>query len=337
MEDKYKIALTNIRPYFLLIWNAKKTIIYLNIVVALVTLGFLIFFVKPVYKSTVTLFPDYGGKSMLGGLGSLASLAGISVGETNPMDIYRNVVFSESVIEPVVYKKYKTKAFSDSVNLIQYFEIEPNVSGEDIDPDRARFVKFFDQFTGSLMKVDFESLTKIISITVKMPERKLSEDVANEVIKSLDEYIRTKRKSYASMQRFYLEKRIRQVSDSLRSAEEALKYFRETNKSLGQSAELMLKQERLTRLTQIQTTIYIELIKQVEFAKLDEIRDAPVLNVKEFAKDPIEKDGPNRRMFFLGIMLFSIVLSTFYFAIFPLMMNKFKNLYREVSAILFQQ
>ena len=40
-----------------------------------------------------------------------------------------------------------------------------------------------------------------------MPEAQLSADVANKLAESLDLYIRTQRKSYATEQSFYLEKR----------------------------------------------------------------------------------------------------------------------------------
>ncbi len=48
------------------------------------------------------------------------------------------------------------------------------------------------------------------------------------------------------------------------------------------------------RNVEILQTVYVELTKQLEIAKIDEIKDAPVLNVKEFAKSPVKKAGPRR-------------------------------------------
>ena len=84
--------------------------------------------------------------------------------------------------------------------------------------------------TKSKIQSNVDRLTKILTITVTMPESQLSADVANKIAESLDLYVRTKRKTYASEQSFYLEKRTAQVKDSLSLAEEKLKSFREQNR-----------------------------------------------------------------------------------------------------------
>ncbi len=145
-----------------------------------------------------------------------------------------------------------------------------------------------------------------------MPESDLSALVANNIVESLDFYIRTKRKSYASEQRFYIQKRLAQIGDSLSAAENKLKNFREENRLVASPA-LMLEQGRLLRNVDILQTVFIELNKQLEIAKIDEIKETPVLNVKELAKDPIIKAGPKRGIIFVIIMFTSILLSSLYF------------------------
>ena len=120
------------------------------------------------------------------------------------------------------------------------------------------------------------------------------------------------RKSYASEQRFYIEKRLAQVKDSLSIAENKLKNFREENRLVASPA-LLLEQGRLLRNVDILQTVYIELNKQLEIAKIDEIKETPVLNVKELAKDPIIKAGPKRAIIFVIIMFTSLLLSALYF------------------------
>ena len=155
-------------------------------------------------------------------------------------------------------------------------------------------------------------MTKILTVTVKMPEPKLSADVVNNIAESLDNYIRTKRKSYASEQRDYIEKRLRQVKDSLTIAENTLKDFSEQNRMVMQSPELMLQQARLARNVQIIGAVFIELSKQLEIAKIDEVKDTPVLNIKELAKDPILKAGPKRLISLVIIITLSALFSSIY-------------------------
>ena len=157
-----------------------------------------------------------------------------------------------------------------------------------------------------------DRITKVLDIKVTMPESDLSALVANNIVESLDNYIRTKRRSYASEQRFYIQKRLAQVKDSLSAAENKLKNFREENRLVASPA-LMLEQGRLLRNVDILQTVFIELNKQLEIAKIDEIKETPVLNVEELAKDPIIKAGPKRATVFITIVILSFLLSTLYF------------------------
>ena len=212
---------------------------------------------------------------------------------------------------PVIYNRYLTKEYPDSVNLIQYFEIKK----EDPNPEiqkRERFLLVNKLFAKEYISIDLDRLTKILTVKVTMPEAKLSADVVNKIIESLDFYIRTKRKSYAIEQRFYLEKRVDQIKDSLSICEIKLRDFREQNRMVTQSPNLLLEQGRLMRNVEIQQNVYIELTKQLELAKIDEIKDTPILNIKENAQNPIIKAGPKRMNMLVLILFFSVLASITY-------------------------
>jgi len=327
-EQRLQFTILRLRPHLQHLWQARWKLVIFNSIVLLLTIFYLLFLTKPYYESTVTILPEYGSKSStLSGLSELASMAGVKVGEGAPTEIYQNLIFSESVLEPVIYAKYKTEEFNDPVNLIEYFEIEPKESLPKNLQERQMFLDIYKTLTKSRIKTDVERLTKILTITVEMPESKLSADVVNKIAESLDEYVRTKRKSYASEQRFYIEKRIQQLKDSLTNAEEKLKSFREQNRVVAQSPQLLMEQGRLMRNVEIQQAVYVELNKQLEIARIDEIRDTPVLNVKEKAAEPILKAGPKRMNTLLLILFFSVVFSILYFAY----GNKLKNILSHLS------
>jgi uncharacterized protein involved in exopolysaccharide biosynthesis len=67
------------------------------------------------------------------------------------------------------------------------------------------------------------------------------------------------------------------------------------------------------RNVEILQTVFIELTKQLEIAKIDQIKDAPVLNVKEYAKNPVKKAGPKRAISLIIIMFFSSFIASIYF------------------------
>ena len=298
-EEEFRKTVTAARPYFKKLKENKWKFIWINLSIAVITIIILFFLVSLYYESTVTILPEYGNKNTsLGQLNDLAALAGVKVGESTPTEIYQVLITSESVLEPVIYKKYSTDEYKDSVDLIQYFDIKPDNS---LPPDlrhRKMFIKAYDKLCKNNLSTDLDRGTKILNIKVRMLESDLSAIVANNIVESLDHYIRTKRKSYATEQRFYIQKRLAQVKDSLSSAENNLKNFREDNRLVASPA-LLLEQGRLLRNVDILQTVYIELNKQLEIAKIDEIKETPVLNVKELAKDPIIKAGPKRGIIFV--------------------------------------
>jgi uncharacterized protein involved in exopolysaccharide biosynthesis len=311
-EEKIQDFIEKLRPYILKLWNKRKKLLIINGAVLIITLLFLLFIVKPYYESSVVILPEYGSKSnMLSQLNGLAALAGVRGAEVAAIEIYQNLLQSESVMAPVIYNRYLTKEYPDSVNLIQYFEIKK----EDPNPEiqkRERFLLVNKLFAKEYISIDLDRLTKILTVKVTMPEAKLSADVVNKIIESLDFYIRTKRKSYAIEQRFYLEKRVDQIKDSLSICEIKLRDFREQNRMVTQSPNLLLEQGRLMRNVEIQQNVYIELTKQLELAKIDEIKDTPILNIKENAQNPIIKAGPKRMNMLVLILFFSVLASITY-------------------------
>ena len=312
-EEKFKSFVEKTRPYIERLWAVRKKFVLVNFIILIIALAYLIFLTKPYFESTVIVIPEYGSKSsMLGQLSGLAELAGVKVGDVAPTEIYQNIISSETVLQEVIYAKYKTEEYSDSVNLIEYFEI----GDQDANPaiqKRKIFLTIYKVLIEGRIRTDIDRMTKVLSVTVTMPEAQLSADVANKLVESLDSYIRTQRKSYATEQSFYLEKRTSEIKDSLGIAENRLKTFREQNRVVSQSPNLLLEQVRLARNVEILQTVFIELTKQLEIAKIDQIKDAPVLNVKEFAKNPVKKAGPKRAIALIIIIFFSFLITSIYF------------------------
>ena len=313
-EEGFRRTVLKLRPHIESLWRHRKKFILFNAAIAGITVIVLLLLVKNYYVSTITILPDYGAKeSTLSQLSGLASLAGVNVGGGTPTDVYQNLLTSEAVLGSVIYAKYKTERYPDSVNLIQYFKIEADKDLPKNLQKRLEFLTAFNLLSKAVLTTNVDRMTKILTVTARMPEAALSADIVNNAVESLDNYIRTKRKSYASDQLAYIEERMGQVSDSLRSAEDKLRDFREQNRMVMQSPELMLIQERLSRNVDILGSVYLELRKQYELAKIDVIRDTPVVNVRDYARDPIVKAGPKKLVTLIIIMFLSGVFSALYF------------------------
>lgn len=300
---------------FAQLYRHRRTFLTVNGAVIAVAVTVLLVFVKNDYDSTIVILPNYGGTSMLGGLGSLAAVAGLNIGESNPAAVYQKLIVSESVLEEAIYRKYSTAEFADSVDLIAYFEIELEKTGPSDPPflqERDKFLQMVEMMRTEMVMTELDRITNILTITVRTPEPRLSSAVANTLIESLDRYVRTKRRSNAVDQRIYIEERTTQVKDSLDGAEEELRRFREQNRIVT-SPQLLLEQSRLLRSVEIQQAVYIELTRQMELVKLEEIKDSPIINVQEAAGVPVKKSGPSRLKYLLAVLVFSVSVTAAYY------------------------
>ncbi len=224
-------------------------------------------------------------------------MAGVNIGgEVSIVRLYPTILKSESVLETVIYSKYQTKKFSDSVNLIQYWGIKEKNRERDYE------VALLNLRNGLDIGMDLK--TGVLTMSIETEEPQLSADILNNTINVTDKFIRTQRNTNASEQRKWIEARLVEVQAYLSKAEDSLKVFREKNRIVIGSPQLMLDQERLLRDVQINSTMYVELKRQYELAKIEEIRTTPIITVMDYGRAAAKKEKPHRSI----IVLVSLVL-----------------------------
>ena len=270
------------------VWQKRRTVLYVALGLALVT-GLVNFFVLSLtYKASASLLPETD-KSKLGSMSQfsgLAQLAGVSVPGAEISRLYPLILASETVLRPVIEAKYHTRKFADSVDLIQFFELKEKTPEENL--DRAlRLMK-------DAMSTSYDTKTSTVVVTLELEEPGLAASVLNAIIGQLDMFMRLKRISSASEQAKWISARLGEVEKELRFAEDSLKNFRERNRRVADSPELLLMQERLIREVTVKSTIYVELKKQYELAKIDEIKNISIVNVLDDARPPVRKEHPKR-------------------------------------------
>ncbi|MCF8262636.1 MAG: hypothetical protein K9J12_17800 [Melioribacteraceae bacterium] len=307
-----------------------KTFLIFNFIAACLIAVFLLLFAKPYFDSKLIIYPEASSaRPNLSGISSLASMVGVSLESGTSINIYSDILKSETLFEEIIYSKYQTESFPDSVNLIEYYEVEADEEGNEQFRKRKQFLAVYELLSEELVTANMDRISQILVVNIRMPEAKLSSEVAVGIARSLDKYLREKRKTNASEQTSYLSKRLVDIGDSLQIVEDKLKSFLERNKLYENSPELQLTYVRLRRNVEVYQTVYIELTKQYELSKLTEIKDTPILNIRELPEQPVEKSGPRRTLFFLIVMTLSSIISSIYFIYvkyqLPVFVKKLKN------------
>lgn len=306
-ESKEAKTKLDIQAYLRKLWKVRFQFIVTNLVGTGIAVALILLLAKPYYDAYIVILQDYGSKSAASRLGGLAALAGVNLGdEASAADVYKSLLSSETVIEEVVNAKYYSTRFPDSINLYTFFEIKSDRELDSVYQERKLFLDIYRTMKAATF-IAIDSKTKILTVSVRTSEPQMSSAIVNNLVLSLDTYVRTKRKSNATMQLTYLERRVSQVNDSLFIVENALKDFLSGNRVITQSPQLGLARSRLDRQIQIYQTVVIELTRQLEIARIDEIRDAPIINMQEWARVPVVKAGPIRILY--AIAAFVLILS----------------------------
>ena len=100
------------------------------------------------------------------------------------------------------------------------------------------------------------------------------------LLELLNRFNQETRRGQASAERKFTEERLAIVKQDLRKAEDAQEGFLQTNRVVS-AAQLKLQQDRLEREVRMQQELYTNLAKAYEQAKIDEVRDTPVITVVE--------------------------------------------------------
>ncbi len=314
----------SLEEIFTLIWKERKRIFVVSLIVGVLTLLVNFLLLDLYYKATASLLPETD-KNKLGGLSQfsgLAQLAGIGVPGAEISRLYPIIVMSETVLRPVIERQYQTQEFAHPVDLIQYFDIEEDTREENMD-EALRVLK-------KLMTTSYESKTSTVTITLEMKEPLLAAEVLNAIIGELDRFMRVKKITTASEQASWINARLVDVEKELRVAEDSLKTFSERNRRIGDSPELLLNQQRLIRDVTVKSTIYVELKKQYELAKIEEIKNITIVNVLDAARAPVRKERPKRATNTAIAFLLTFVGMSTYYAMLPVYGDRVKGFVKGV-------
>jgi uncharacterized protein involved in exopolysaccharide biosynthesis len=291
------------------VWAARVPIAVITLAVAIITYLVNYFVLTPRFTATATLLPETE-KSKLAALGQfadIAQLAGVNIPGSEISRLYPSIILSESILRNIIEKQYKVNKFPDPINLIQYFKLS------EAPPADAMEAAF--KIMRSTISASFDNRTSIVTLTAEMEDPQLAADVLNTAIDELDQFMRLKRITSASEQRKWIEARLKEVDVQLKASEETLKAFREQNRRVIDSPQLLMEQERLMREVQINSTLFIELKKQYELAKIEEIKNITIVNVLDRARPPAKRSSPKRAVNTMIMFMFAFIGSSGYFVI----------------------
>jgi tyrosine-protein kinase Etk/Wzc len=168
---------------------------------------------------------------------------------------------------------------------------------------------------GKLVRASPDTKTNLITVTADLEWPELAARVANHATALVDTFNVQQRQSRARWRRIFAEAQAQEAQGSLRSAEDRLRDFQQTNRQYQQSPELTFEQARLRRQLDVEQEVYLGVRRELETSRLDEVNDVPVITVVDSAIAPTFRQFPKRTVMtvssvFVGLFLGVLIAGT---------------------------
>jgi uncharacterized protein involved in exopolysaccharide biosynthesis len=254
--------------------------------VAFLLVGVVTFVRHRTYTSTARFMPQ-ASEGSLSQLSGLAATFGVSVPAIDPGSspaFYGELLKSRDVLRQTVETRYAFAVKGDSMHgtLVELFDTHGSTPAARRDAAAKELLENID------VNVSRETGTIDLEITTAWPE--LSQQVGRRMIQLVSEFNLHRRQTKAGAERRFVEARVAEAKDTLRAAEARLQAFLQRNRAYQSAPSLMFEYDRLERDVTMQQQLYTTLAQSYEGARIDEVRNTPVITLMEPPDLPAKPD-----------------------------------------------
>jgi uncharacterized protein involved in exopolysaccharide biosynthesis len=149
----------------------------------------------------------------------------------------------------------------------------------------------------------------VFELDITAFEPQLASDMVIAVMDELDRNQREYNARKTTQTRQFIEDRLTDTKIELETSEEVLKEFRERNRSILESPQLQLEQERLTRDVAVLIGVFTTLKQQLETAKIEEVKETDYLIFLDTPETPLYPAKSKNRFLVIMVGILGIGLS----------------------------
>jgi uncharacterized protein involved in exopolysaccharide biosynthesis len=238
------------------------------------------------YTSTAMFMPQ-ATEGALSRLSGLAASFGVTVPGTDPgssPDFYADLLKSRDVLRRTVETRYAFATPGDSVQgtLVELFKARGKTPAARRDNAAKKLLKSIDVGIGR------ETGTVELEVTTRWAD--LSRQVGDRMIQLVSDFNLHRLQTKAGAERRFVEARLAEARDTLRAAESRLQTFLQRNREYRDSPQLTFEFDRREREVLMRQQVYTTLAQSYEAARIDEVRNTPVITLIEAPDLPSKPD-----------------------------------------------
>jgi uncharacterized protein involved in exopolysaccharide biosynthesis len=217
-----------------------------------------------------------------GNLSALAAQFGVSTASTDGLQtpqFYADLLTSRELLTRLASVPIDTLA-GHTASLISLLKVTA--------PDSLTSVDRTVQALQSRLETEVATKTGVVTLRVRMPTARSAVAVNQRLLWLVDEFNRDTRQSQSAAERRFLEGRYDRLHEELRSVEDSLQRFLESNRGGTRSSpQLQFEYDRLTRNLQNKQQVVTSIVQALEQARIDEVRDTPTITLIESPRLPV--------------------------------------------------
>jgi uncharacterized protein involved in exopolysaccharide biosynthesis len=238
------------------------------------------------YESRATFVPQVRQPAGAGSISGLAATLGLSMGSGDPAQspqFYVDLAASREILGRVADTRF---TFPTDSGVVSATPVDLYAARE---RRRAYRRDVAIEELRDVVKTRVAATTGVVELTVTVTNPHLARQIANRVLDLINEFNLNRRQSQAAAERRFTEQRLAEVRSDLRAAENRLEAFQQGNRGFD-APTLRLQETRLRRDLSLQQQLFLTLSQAYEQAKIDEVRDTPVVTVIETPETPVRPE-----------------------------------------------
>lgn len=175
--------------------------------------------------------------------------------------------------------------------------------------------------------------TGVVRVRAMAETPDLALEIVRCIIDRLNWFNLVTRQSQAGAERRFMEGRLDEARTELRAAEDRLQGFLQRNRDFRNSPELTFQQDRLARDVQVKQQVYTSLAQAYEQARIEEVRDTPVITVVEQPDRPVRPDRRGAARSALVALIAGAMLGTLFAFVMTIMERERALNEDEIAAV----
>lgn len=317
------------------LWAKRIFIIYVT--AGFMVLGLLVaLFSKKEYTASTIFVPQTSQQRGGSSISSLASLAGINLGQMGgdmlSPTVYPQLLSNVDLIKELMYTPVKFEEWPEKITLYDYYtdpeynkmtffgavkkytiglpgviigaikgKDEENVDAAGLDGLAVYTEREYQckKVLSDLISVSINDKDGYIELSVRMPEAVAAAEVATTVFNLLEKYVTEYKIEKAKATLDFVNDRFNEAEEDFEQKQLSYAKFRDANR--GQlTATAQITEDRLRKEYDMANTIYTELARQKTQVELQVKEDTPVLSVVQPIVVPFERSKPRRAIILIA-------------------------------------